>query len=358
MVSKFIKYIHPINFSFLVIVCWLLAGCNGCGEKTPVVPDKKAIEKSEEQAYNIKMRHLDRDVFAVKSADAQASYWRLSQNYGYFWDVYIGSILGLGDPRNPAIHQAFQGFLENKEIKEMQQHSSAMYKDFTPYHQQLNKAFGLYHYYYPAEYVPEVVTFLGLFDYAHPFTDSILGIGLDCYLGKDFKPYRASNIAFPAFKIERMTPSYIVPNTVKAFIYSKNEQTAPNPTFLEAMVYEGKILFMMDRLLPDLPDTMKIVYSKAQLDWCIKNEPMIWSHYLEKKLLFANNIGAYERYLKEAPFTAAPDVPAESSPRIGVWTGWQIVRKYMKEHPEVTLPQLMQERNAQKILEQSKYKPL
>ena len=39
------------------------------------------------------------------------------------------------------------------------------------------------------------------------------------------------------------------------------------------------------------------------------------------------------------------------------WLGWQIVRKYMEENPKVTLAQLMAEKNAQKILTESKYKP-
>ena len=47
----------------------------------------------------------------------------------------------------------------------------------------------------------------------------------------------------------------------------------------------------------------------------------------------------------------------DSAPKLGVWMGWQIVRKYMKEHPDVTLQQLMADNDAQKILNQSKYKP-
>jgi hypothetical protein len=37
--------------------------------------------------------------------------------------------------------------------------------------------------------------------------------------------------------------------------------------------------------------------------------------------------------------------------------GWQIVRKYMEENPNITLQQLMSERDAEKILRASGYKP-
>jgi uncharacterized protein YjaZ len=37
--------------------------------------------------------------------------------------------------------------------------------------------------------------------------------------------------------------------------------------------------------------------------------------------------------------------------------GWQIVRKYMKENPDVSLQELMADTDAEKILHASKYKP-
>jgi len=61
--------------------------------------------------------------------------------------------------------------------------------------------------------------------------------------------------------------------------------------------------------------------------------------------------------LSEGPFTPGLGERTESAPKLGVWTGWQIVRKYMKENKGVTVAQLMAERDAQKILNLSKYKP-
>ena len=116
-------------------------------------------------------------------------------------------------------------------------------------------------------------------------------------------------------------------------------------------------MFLLDALLPEVQDTLKIGYTGEQLQWCFDNEVQMWAHYVQKKMLYSTDVLLYQRYINEAPFTSAPDVPQESAPRIGVWTGWQIVRRYMKEHPEVTLKQLMAETDYQKILTQSKYKP-
>ena len=40
-----------------------------------------------------------------------------------------------------------------------------------------------------------------------------------------------------------------------------------------------------------------------------------------------------------------------------MWVGWRIVESYMNHHPEVTIEALLADGDAQRILEQSYYKP-
>jgi uncharacterized protein YjaZ len=60
-------------------------------------------------------------------------------------------------------------------------------------------------------------------------------------------------------------------------------------------------------------------------------------------------------YLNDGPFTA--EISQESPGRLGLWVGWRIVDSYMTHNKDVTLIELMGESDAQKILEQSYYKP-
>ena len=64
-----------------------------------------------------------------------------------------------------------------------------------------------------------------------------------------------------------------------------------------------------------------------------------------------------QKYLTDAPFTPGLGDHNESAPKLGIWIGWQIVKKYMDKNPDVTLQQLMKETDAQKILHASRYKP-
>jgi hypothetical protein len=83
----------------------------------------------------------------------------------------------------------------------------------------------------------------------------------------------------------------------------------------------------------------------------------MWTHIIEKELLFKDEPSQFMRYFNDGPFTSADGVPAESAPAIGAWTGLQIVNSYMAENPQMTLKQLMEERDFDKILKLSRYRP-
>ena len=64
-----------------------------------------------------------------------------------------------------------------------------------------------------------------------------------------------------------------------------------------------------------------------------------------------------QKYLTEAPFTPGIGEKNESAPKLGIYIGWQIVKKYMKKNEDVSLQDLMKNANYQEILTRSKYKP-
>ena len=98
-----------------------------------------------------------------------------------------------------------------------------------------------------------------------------------------------------------------------------------------------------------------IGYSKEQWDWCEKYEQAIWNRIMEKRDLFKTESMVLSSYINDGPFTA--EVTQESPGRLGQWVGWRIVESYMHNNKSATLNELMNETDAQKILEQSFYKP-
>ena len=192
------------------------------------------------------------------------------------------------------------------------------------------------------------------FNYALGVTEDHVGIGLDMYLGSDCEFY--DKLGIPKYKSFNMTPENMVVDCMKGWImtefYPKKEDEA---TLLSKMIYEGKILYVLDALFPFSEDSIKIGYSQEELDWCKYNEFNLWSHFVDKQLLYTKNGSTIVQYTGEGPFTTGFD--RASPARIGIWMGWQIVRSFMQKHENITLEQLMNEKNAQALLVKSGYKP-
>jgi len=50
-------------------------------------------------------------------------------------------------------------------------------------------------------------------------------------------------------------------------------------------------------------------------------------------------------------------MPTEAPGRTANYIGWQIVKKFMQKKPKLTMLDLIAHNDAQKLLEESKYKP-
>ena len=111
----------------------------------------------------------------------------------------------------------------------------------------------------------------------------------------------------------------------------------------------------MDALFPFAEDHFKIGFTAKEIEWCKDNETMIWARIIEEKALYSSDMNVVRGLTGPGPFTQG--FPKESPAQIGYWVGWQIVRKFMDENPDVSIEELMTLGDAQSILQKSKYKP-
>jgi len=87
----------------------------------------------------------------------------------------------------------------------------------------------------------------------------------------------------------------------------------------------------------------------------VKNEAHVWAAIIENRMLYTTDGKLIRSFMADGPFTA--EFSKEAPSRLGEWLGWQIVRKYLENQPEVTFQQVMNEKDPQKILTLSGYKP-
>ena len=183
--------------------------------------------------------------------------------------------------------------------------------------------------------------------------DSLLGIGLDMYLGADYKYY--TSLELPHYMIHKFRKEYIVSDCIKGWFQSEWDVPANANDMLSNMIYQGKLLYFSQLMSPEMEDTIRMGYSADQLKWCVDNEAKTWSFFIEQKLLYSKTPGIYMKFINDGNSTNG--FPKEAPAKLGCYIGWQIVQSYMNVNSNLTLEDLMKSNEAQQILNNSKYKP-
>jgi hypothetical protein len=216
----------------------------------------------------------------------------------------------------------------------------------------LNTAFSRLHYLYPDWTIPTVYMFVSGFNSTVFYYDDMLGVGIDMYLGSDYPYY--TNVVYD-YQRPTMQKQYVVRDMMSMYLAYNIAYNSQYNRLLEQMIFRGKQLFLLSQLLPDAPDWQIIGYTPEQWAWCLHYEQAIWNRIMEKRDLFKTESSVLSSYMNEGPFTA--EVTQDSPGRLGLWVGWRIVESYMRHNQDITIHDLMAEGDAQKILEQSYYRP-
>jgi hypothetical protein len=323
----------------LSVLTLLLSSCNWH-------KDRLNIDVSSVKIMDVSIRRYDRDLFKIPLNDLKNGLTAIQSRYLFFLGtdlndtVKLNSMIGyLTNPRNIDFHKA----VEEK------------FHDLTTVEKDLTDGFRHAKYYFPEMEIPHVYSYISGGDYENPvqFADSVLIIALDTYLGNDFKPYLSDGV--PLYKTHRMTPDHIVPDCMRSILDKMASPAFSANTFLEQVVEAGKRLYLLDAFIPGIAGNLKIGYTPEQFSWISKNESHVWSAIIENRMLYSSEGQTLRVFLADGPYT--PAFGKESPPRLGEWIGWQIVKSYMNNHPEITLKQLLRNNNAQELLTQSGYKP-
>ncbi|PCJ28838.1 MAG: hypothetical protein COA97_00430 [Flavobacteriales bacterium] len=327
-----------ITLMFFVIIL-------SCGNN-PLEVDVSSIK------VELKVTHFEQDLFNIKTDITDNDIEKLTDKYGIFFNDFTESIINIGPDKTPSINYQLNEFATDFYIKEIKTDVDNLYGDFSSYQLELENAFKHYKYYFPKKPIPEIITYISGFNYAIVTDEKYLGIGLDMFLGNNYDAY--SQLGLPKYKTTYMNKESLVVGAMLGWVSTEFE-TKKNADLLTEMIHQGKIIYLLDALMPNTPNTAKISYNENQLQWCENNEEQVWFYFIDNDLLYTKKPSEILKYMGEAPFIQG--FPEGSPGRIGHWLGWQIVKAYMKKNPTITIEKLMLSNNAQLILNKSKYKP-
>jgi hypothetical protein len=330
-----------------LISCIIIAGC-----KQNNAPDVSNIK------VDLHPIRYDKLIYTIDSNQVIEGLRNLKNIHPGFTDRYTYDLLGwhlMLNNNNDTLAKYLHHFLTYKDFTNLNATVQSKFADTKKEDAALTQMVQYIKYYLPKYKVPRLYYFnSGLNMYSTITDDSIIGVGLDMYLGKDFEFYPA--IQLPKYQIEKCDIKYMPASMARTIFDDLFIFSPEGKDLLTIMIHNGKALYFMDKVLPEMQDEIKIGYTKEQLEWCNKNEAMAYNMLIENKLLFETDLQKTMRYVLEGP--SSQGLPSECPGNIGSYLGWQIVKKYMALHTETTLEQLCtMPIDANKILEESGYKP-
>ena len=331
---------YPLYAIFFVLL--LITGCSS---------DSLDVDVSNIE-MDLEFERFEQKMFEVTSADEMTL---LNQELidfgGELYEFYVFELLRSGSVYDDSIGTYLYYFVTDSSMKIANEDISAEFQDFDTEQEQIVDMFKHLKYHLPNEPMPErIITYNSAFNYGVISTDTKIGIGLDMYLGQYNRTIK--QLGFPVYMKEKMEKEYLPVDVAHSWLATNILGDNPDDTFLKSLIYYGKLFYVLDAMMPDLPDHLKVRYTEDEYNWALASEANIWQYLKDMNWIYSTEMKVKLRFFEEAPTT----VGIEDSPgRIGRFIGWRMVKQYMEKNETVTVLELINETNESKFLKT--YKP-
>ena len=303
----------------------------------------------------IEIKRLEQDLFSINPNEIKNSIPKLKNKYQDFLRLF-SYVINTGDINDSSFGDFLVRFCTDKLNNEVYASVMKLYPDISRIQNNLSDAFSHYLYYFPGRKVPAVYTCITGFNNSIITGDSVLGIGLDRYLGASSDFYRRLEIY--KYMAERMTAENIVPDCMYA--WATKEWDFKNTGYKEdnvlaEIIHEGKLLYFVKSMLSEYQENLVFGFTSEQLKFCVNNEGQMWQYLVENNLLFSTDQLTKRKLVSEAPFTSY--FTKESPGKAATWLGFRIIDSFMQNSKGLSIVEMMKETDVQGILEKARYSP-
>jgi hypothetical protein len=310
----------------------------GCKESTP---DVSHISLS----LGFQRMDLQLSEAAPKGPEAVK---RVLDSFPDFSQIYVYQLLDLRVPED-SIPSAVARFYGEQDIRDLQDSVRQCFSNLQNEEEAMTRGFQFYQHYFPNRKVPQVVFYLFGFNYVAVPLEQTLYLSLDQYLG-------ASSMFLghlPDYIRSRRRKEYLAIDALKAWMMVDFDTLFERKNLGDEMIYMGKIHYILQKVFPGSPDSLRFGFSQAQLEFCGLNEYKIWNTLLEEEVLNTEDFRIKEKYLGEAPFS--PGMPREAPGRVVEWVGARMVQQFLEQRQ--VSPDSLMHMSEQEILLRSGYRP-
>ena len=218
----------------------------------------------------------------------------------------------------------------------------------------LNAAFGRWRVHFPNAPVPDLDFAYTGFNFSVFPSDDLLLIGTEFFIGADHPAVRGlPTHIYPRYMQERMVPEHLIGDALRGWllVHFQDGHYDRNGRLSEELLYWGKVLYITRCLAPDVAPHDLLDWSEAEWEWAESHERQIWSELRQEEFLYTRRRMDIQRWVADAPFTKAGDVPQDSPDRLGWYMGLRWVEDHMARRADLDLPELMAQKDVLPFLQ-------
>ena len=334
------------NYYIIFLLFVLTVGTACWSDKGKNIPDVSNIN------IDFNINRFEKDLFSIKPDNAIEDLGKLANKYPAFYPNVFQKIMS-ANPNAAASDTIIADIIKHPSVINLYDTCMVVFKDFEPIEKEFKQAFQFYKYHFPNKKIPKVVSYVSEYSLG-TFTleEDLMGFGLDFFLGEGFPGYQG---IFPGYIAKTMNKEHLVAKSMEVLCNELVGNTKGN-RLLDIMIRNGKVLYILDHLLPYTPDHIKLAYEPSDIQWCQENELITWAHLTTEGLLYSTKMKDISKLVNQSP-VAPPHMPQDAPGRVANWIGWQIIKAFKERNPQMSMEDLIKIENAQLILDKSKYKP-
>jgi len=289
---------------------------------------------------SIKQDHIDLDSLILNSNSSL--YRELKKiDSGEILSYELEHCLSIGALNDSTTILSLSKFIQDPYISRVERHiNTSLRPNLSMYKNSINDGFRHLKYYFPHGKLPNRVIYMNSLYASSVFcTQNEIGVGFERYLGEktDVIEELPTQEFFQWMK-EGMNKDFLVRDVLTTWIFTHYFQPADG-TLVEQMIHWGKVFYLLEACLPELPKHILIRYTKSDYEWALKNEYQAWKYLVSQELVFSKNERDISNFLNEGPFTVG--LPEKGPDRMGQYLGWKIVHSYMEQNENISLKQLL-----------------
>lgn len=309
-------------FFWLLFFGSILTSCESTIVEAKYIPDTKGVNAS------VELLRFEQAFFNLDTSKIDTEIDRLKDKYPEFTGGYLSSVLGVRDSLTE--RKQVLGYLNYQDARYTYDTVQKVFGSMEDIQEQLNELATYYSYYFP-DNAPLTKAFSYLSEYHGDrlaiIEEGFVGLPLDMALGQGYPPYTFLKI--PIYDQRTCTKDHLVPKAADAIAQNLIAQlTKPKGNHLiDLMLYNGKIMYLTDLLLPTVEDSLLFGFSSAQMQYCKKGEFNLYEHITSEELMYSSDTKKINKYVTKGPFKPQFDLPGNS----GSWLGYRIIRSYERE---------------------------